>query len=335
MPGLILGPSPARLASIAPEDTTAPSISASDIVDGAELTVSWSTNEGNGTAYWLISTVAFVTAAQVIAGGGLGSGSVAVTEAGAQPDIVIDTGLPGNDTRRRHLVHVDGAGNASAVASAPFTTDPFITLEGSASSGFAPGAGVGTLNFPTLQTDDFVLVALASDGEINPGAGGVVGQGYTTLESTTSGSPGRQLAYKVMGVTPDTGVNITRDPSLRTAAVAMFFRGVDTVTPLDGSLLSTALASGMPNPPALTTTVANAMRVIVGMIDDDVFSDTGVTAPFGDLVFQNADTTAEISAQVMMAVWADPIARSWNPDFTGSGSDINWAAHLALRPDGA
>lgn len=90
-------------------------------------TLSWSTNEANGTAYWLVDTNATRTSAQVISGGGAGSGSSAVTAVGIQSPFVA-TGLTAATPYYFHMVHVDAAGNASIVSDTSFTTDAAVGL---------------------------------------------------------------------------------------------------------------------------------------------------------------------------------------------------------------
>lgn len=104
-------------------DTTAPTLSGVSVADtDTTATLSWSTNEGNGTAYWMVDTNATRTAAQVIAGGGAASGSRLVTASGGQTAFTA-TGLSASTAYFFHLVHQDAAGNNSTVSSTGFTTE--------------------------------------------------------------------------------------------------------------------------------------------------------------------------------------------------------------------
>jgi hypothetical protein len=100
-------------------DVTAPVLSGVSVAKtDTTATLSWSTDEGNGTAYWLVDANATRTAAQVIAAGN----SRAVTTSGAQADFSA-SGLTASTSYHFHLVHQDAAGNNSAVNSTSFATD--------------------------------------------------------------------------------------------------------------------------------------------------------------------------------------------------------------------
>lgn len=101
-----------------PGDTTAPTLTAASATATGSTTATGSvtTNEAGGTLYATATSSATATATQVQAGA-----SKVVTAAGAQS--VAFTGLPSATTLYPHYVHVDAAGNVSAVANgASFTT---------------------------------------------------------------------------------------------------------------------------------------------------------------------------------------------------------------------
>lgn len=105
-------------------DAQAPVLSGVGVaLSGSTATLNWSSNEGDGTGYWVCSTSATVPAeAQIIAGNdhtgapALASGMQAVSSAGSQAAQVV-TGLSEGPTYFFHLLHRDGSGNISAVAS--------------------------------------------------------------------------------------------------------------------------------------------------------------------------------------------------------------------------
>ena len=102
----------------APADTTAPTLTSPSATATGATTASGSvtTNEANGTLYWLASANATELLATVKAGS-----SQAVTAIGAQPVTVI--WLTASTPYYLHFVHTDAAANDSAVAtSAQFTT---------------------------------------------------------------------------------------------------------------------------------------------------------------------------------------------------------------------
>lgn len=111
-------------------DTTAPVLSSpTDTASGATaMSGTVSTDEANGTLYWVVSTSASApTALQVEAGqmhtgsAAAASGSQAVSATGQQD--VTDNGLTASTTYYTHYMHKDSAGNRSTVVSADgFTT---------------------------------------------------------------------------------------------------------------------------------------------------------------------------------------------------------------------
>ncbi len=104
-------------------DVTAPVLSSASVGSltsvGGTLTIS--TDEGNGTLYWMVDTNASRTAAQVKTGGGVDSGSQAVSATGAQSGIT-STGGSASTGYYFHAMHEDAAGNQSTVSSTSFTT---------------------------------------------------------------------------------------------------------------------------------------------------------------------------------------------------------------------
>lgn len=107
-------------------DTTAPVLSSAAATTLSQTTASGSvsTDEGNGTLYWYVSTSATPpTAANLKAGtGAVAYGNQAVSSTGAQSVSSI-TGLTAETTYYIHYLHRDAAGNDSAIA----TTSAFLT----------------------------------------------------------------------------------------------------------------------------------------------------------------------------------------------------------------
>jgi hypothetical protein len=105
-------------------DAQAPVLSGVGVaLSGTTATLNWSSDEGNGTGYWVCSTSATVPSeAQIIAGNNhsgapaLASGMQAVSQPGSQAAQVV-TGLSEGPTYFFHLLHRDGSGNTSSVAS--------------------------------------------------------------------------------------------------------------------------------------------------------------------------------------------------------------------------
>jgi hypothetical protein len=124
-PGILIKPQPPVLivSGVGAADVTPPVLSGISVVKtSTTATLAWSTTDFNGTAYWLVDTNPTRTSAQIIAGGGAGSGSRAVTASGVQTSFAA-SGLSISTTYYFHLVHIDAAGNVSIVSNTAFTTN--------------------------------------------------------------------------------------------------------------------------------------------------------------------------------------------------------------------
>lgn len=105
----------------APTDTTVPVLSnVSASLADTTATLNWSSDEGNGTGYWVCTTAATQPSeTQLIAGqdhtgaAAFSSGAQAVSAPGAQADQVV-SGLTSGPTYFFHLLQRDASGNTSA-----------------------------------------------------------------------------------------------------------------------------------------------------------------------------------------------------------------------------
>lgn len=192
---------------------------------------------------------------------------------------------------------------------------------------------------PGGQAGDMVLVAVFCDQSLTLAGGVTAGQGYTDIEPRSAGnSPGYQIAYKFMGATPDGTISINRNGNRAQAVAIAVIRGVrQSAVPgeiLDGTVQRSTGGSAMPNPPSLTTSQANSLRVIIGGCDDG--SMASVTAPggFGNLVVANTTAPGGTAATGCVAFAAAPSPGALDPDaFGGTPSAVsaNVAFHFALR----
>ena len=124
-------------------DTTAPTLTSPTASATGSTTASGSvsTNEANGTLYYLVSANATELAATVKAGS-----SQAVTASGSQS--VSITGLTASTSYYLHFVHTDAAANDSTVAtSAQFTT--------SAAGDTTPPTLTGSVNFASITQTSY------------------------------------------------------------------------------------------------------------------------------------------------------------------------------------
>lgn len=146
-------------------DTTAPTLSSpTDAANGATAsTGSVSTDEGNGTLYWVVTTSATApSAAQVKAGQDNGgsaatdSGSQAVSGTGVQTLSPAPSGLTASTSYTTHFMHEDSSGNQSAVSSASgFTT-------ASAVNWVWPNGAYSTAAYTSLADATSLVVAFAT-----------------------------------------------------------------------------------------------------------------------------------------------------------------------------
>lgn len=185
----------------------------------------------------------------------------------------------------------------------------------------------------SLAQDDIVLVGQTADNAVsNP-----VTSGYAQI--VTGGGaqdPGRDLAYKLMGATPDSVVAIDEDVQndRDIAVLVQVWRGVDITTPIDAAPTTAGGGGAPPNPPPFTIATSGALRIIFGFLDnDDSASSSSAPVNFTDFLAgdtENASTsqgsTSMIASQEEATVGAeDPAA------FTSS-DDTWFAVHFALRP---
>jgi hypothetical protein len=210
-------------------------------------------------------------------------------------------------------------------------TDKYILNEGATAPNIELVANTGrvtltgaSITLPSgLQPGDLVIVASASDDATPSYA-----TGYTAGQQGRS-SVGYQWCYKFMGNPVDTtATGLTND--VRTAHLAIAFRGVNPTTPLDVSSPSVATGgSGTPNPPPITTVTDNSVVVALGFLDDDnVAATAGAPANF---TFAAASQGSSGGATVMAAFRLKTPAGSENPG-AFSGGDDDWVAtNLALR----
>jgi hypothetical protein len=134
-------------------DTTAPVLTSPTNAAATFETSTWgvSTDEGNGTLYWVISTSGTApTAAQVKAGqnnsgaSAVDSGSASVSGTGSQTGA--GSGLTAETAYYTHFMHEDTSGNQSSVASATSFTTPSSFDPATLFTGGREGVALDTAN---------------------------------------------------------------------------------------------------------------------------------------------------------------------------------------------
>ena len=193
-------------------------------------------------------------------------------------------------------------------------------------------AGTSNINLPGPPIQgDIAIVAVACDNTLDGIADGILSAGYTNLNGPAGASPGRHVAYKAMGASPDTQVQVTADPAREAAVAIQVWRGLGSS--LDVAVQSVTGASGMPDPPSATTVTNGAVRFIIGMLDDESVTDVTAPSEFGNLTFVPTNAPSTQSATVMMATKVEATAGALNPAAFGGTGTAAWAAiHFAFPP---
>lgn len=201
-------------------------------------------------------------------------------------------------------------------------------------SGVASNSSGGTnFSLPAgIAEGDIVIVGVACNERLT--SDGIQTSGYTTIVNPATDSPGRQLAYKVMGSTPDTVVNVRGRVSsgIRAPTVVQTWRG-GNATVLDATSVSVSGGAGMPNGASITTATANALVFAFGSLDDDEVSDGAAPSGYSNFLSSHTNSAGfgeRSSVFIASKQVASPGAE--NPAaFGGTGSD-DWAAvTFALR----
>lgn len=212
-----------------------------------------------------------------------------------------------------------------------------FTIVGSSLTGIVPAQTTPTIDLPAgLQEEDLVIVSFVSDGGLS-GTEGNIGSGYIEIIKTTDAFPGRHIAYKIMGVSPDSTVDIegNDDINFDGAYIIQAWRGVNTSQVMDVTEVNATGSSGDPNAPSITPVTNGSLVVIFGFQDDD--GSTLTSHPSG---FTNTDFIATAASGTSNEASAMIASKTWN---TGDGAvdaaawvisgDDEWkATSIVLRP---
>ncbi len=198
----------------------------------------------------------------------------------------------------------------------------------------ASGVGDDTHVFSAApEENDIVYLQLGCDNNIAVNGGIASGEGYTDQWRPGTALPGLQLAWKRMGATPDTSVDITKEANRNTAIIARVFRGVTTGHPIDNGWSQAGFASTTAvNPPTRTSVTDNAWNFVFGWVDDD---NTSSSAPTGYTNYAEvtAGGSANQSCTIFSATRVQATAGAHDPAAFGThSSDAGRALHFALRP---
>lgn len=203
-----------------------------------------------------------------------------------------------------------------------------ITFVSEASGTEAGAQGDVSVNLPTgLQEDDIVLAVMGCDASID---GDGLQTGWTTIEMSTSASPGRQIMYKRMGATPDTTATLTTHSTRYICYMFQAFRGVDATTAEDTTFQTNATL----DPPSITTVTDGALVIAAMAQDDDETTVTGWPTGYTNQLEQNTVNEADnFGATIAMSSKIVTTAAAENPStYSTAVPDTQATWTVALRP---
>lgn len=203
-------------------DSTAPTLSSpSDAANGSTAgTLAVTTDEGNGTLYWFVSTSGTPpSAANLKTGtGAVSYGNQAVTGTGVQN--VAATGLTASTAYYAHFLHTDAAANDSAIA----TGDGFTTT--AAGPAYESWTGPGWFDFSdtgtlTLSGSNITAMTNKRSGSGDLTYGGTAAK-LTTVAAAQNGLAVGRLVRDVSSVSA-----VPRLKASSTATISTMFQGND------------------------------------------------------------------------------------------------------------
>ena len=255
-------------------DTTAPTLTSPTGTQTGTTTASGtvSTDEGNGTLYYLATTNATETAATVKA-----ASSQAVSGTGSQS--VSFTGLTASTTYYAHYCHRDAAGNDSTVSnSASFTTASTSATAVTMSGPSGGVSGVASTNF-TIGANGVITGTVI----VTPSDSASGGTFTPTTVSISSGSPTGTFTYtpasvgaKTVSVTNNGGLINPSNITYTATAPALYVTvtATDTITGQNIMLLVPDAGSSHPynasNPTPVIIYVHGAGETETGLTADSL-----------------------------------------------------------------
>lgn len=267
-------------------DTTPPSLTSPSATATGATTASGSvsTNEANGTLYWLASANATELVATVKAGS-----SQAVTATGAQNVTV--TGLTASTSYYLHFVHTDAAANDSAVeTSAQFTTSAANTSPSFTGPNIADISGTEAI---ALTPVDVSARFFDSESGLTFSAVGSWPAGVTVSSAgVISGTPTTAGTYASLQVRATDAGSLTADSNAFTITVAAAaIPSINVTDPLKNNT-GTVLAS------------QSGVRVAVLQAADlvSVFETSGLTTNGSGILATISDASITAGQQYHVAI---------------------------------
>ena len=289
-------------------DLTAPILSSPSVgtITGVGGILTVSTDEANGTLYWMVDTNSTRTAAQVKSGGGTDSGNQSVSGTGNQVTPA-STGGSNEVTYYFHAMHEDSATNQSNV-----TNTSFATIDDTAPVLTAPSVGTitevgailtvstdeadGTLYWMVDTNATRTAAQVKTGGGIDSGNQTVSGTGAQVTPASTGGSDDTLYYFHAMHEDPHTNQSTVSSTSFTTLAApnVLVFNSWNTaletvmlywnkVPTINASTINTAILQGTaPTPLAFIAAVSRVYH-LSGSLAAEELQGTATISPALDL----------------------------------------------------
>ena len=201
-----------------------------------------------------------------------------------------------------------------------------ITMVGSTQFSLANAtSNILNLGVTGQQVGDLIILMVGSDGSMPN-----IPSGFTEIARVATGTEYAMACYMIATGTTGPTIQLTGH-SIATSAISMVFRGVDPNNVFDATTTTAIGATGMPDPPAITTVTEKARVLALGFLDDDNV-ESSVTAPAGYTIIRKAQTSTT-GQTVMCAFKTIETPGTEDPGvFGGSGNDEWVGMTIALRP---
>lgn len=185
-----------------------------------------------------------------------------------------------------------------------------------------------------------IVIVVSGWGSAADGDPGVTTTGYTEeydLYANDTRDANLSVAWKIMGATPDTSVDVSCIGNGNCTAVVHVWSGVDTTTPMDVAVPTglTGINGARPDSPSITPVTAGAVVITAGLGTGDA-TPADFTAPsgYGNALSQANPSEFGAIAVIASIAWSgsgaeDPGAWTGGESTT---SDSRAAGTLALRP---
>lgn len=206
-----------------------------------------------------------------------------------------------------------------------------ITLVASDSQTFDT-AGTQVFSLPAMEENDIVLLFGGHSGTGSSAFGTALASGWTSLENGVSAYQSYIAAYKIMGATPDTQIDVGDFATAGDANgvyIVAVYRGVDTSTPMDATFQVTAGSPGDNSltPPAITTVTPQAVAVVAVLIDSAEGSQLSGPSGYTQLEFIQGSSTAQAAYNTIYTAGTETPGVMIGPD-----EEAYRAYTVALRP---